>query len=140
MAKKNWIHQPKAAAQSQIRHPSVAEMTLEARSFQGPLPHPEQLAQYAQISPAYADRIITMGEKEQESRLADAALVRRTQGKILTRGQIFGFILSLAIIVGGIMMIMADKPTSGFISIIAGIGTVAGPFLYRMHREKRQSE
>lgn len=142
MGKKKWpgYRQPTQAQSVPAVHPSVSELTLEATRFEGPLPPPEQLTQYEQISPGFAERIIQMAEKEQQFRHRDVGEIRVIQKKFLSRGQVFGFILSLAIIVGGILLIMSDKPTSGFISILAGIGTVAGPFFYRVHREKKQAE
>jgi hypothetical protein len=32
---------------------------------------------------------------------------------------------------------MPDKPTSGFIAILAGVATVAGPFLFRVPRKDK---
>lgn len=81
-----------------------------------------------------------MAEKEQSFRHQDTADVRIIQGKIMGRGQIFGFVLSLAIVFGGILLIMSDKPTAGFVAILAGIGTVAGPFFYRVRSERKQQQ
>jgi uncharacterized membrane protein len=121
-------------------HPSVSELHLEATRFEGPLPPPEQLAQYQQISPAFAERVVQMAENEQNFRHADIQVIRGIQQKIIGRGQVFGFIISLAIIAGGILLIMSDKPTSGFISILAGVSTVAGPYFYRTYTERKQKK
>jgi uncharacterized membrane protein len=117
---------------------TVSELTLKARRFEGPLPPPDALAQYEQVSPGFADRIVKMAEKEQDFRHRDTQVVRGMQRKIIGRGQVFGFILSLAIILCGVLLIMYDKPTSGFIAILAGIATVAGPFFFNIQREKKQ--
>lgn len=68
MGKKKWPSFKQAGQPQAAAHPSVSELTLEARQFTGPLPPPEQLLQYEQISPGFADRIVTMAEKEQENR------------------------------------------------------------------------
>jgi uncharacterized membrane protein len=136
VGKKKWPgwHHP-----VQTRPVQTAELTLEHKSYRsGPLPPPAELKEYDHVSPGLGERIVVMAEKEQDFRHADATRVRQMQEKILPRGQIFGFVLSLAIILGGILLIMFDKPTSGFISILAGIATVAGPFFYRVHQEKKQ--
>jgi uncharacterized membrane protein len=142
VGKKKWpgYRQPIQAHTVPSSHPSVSELHLEATRFEGPLPPPEQLAQYKQISPAFAERIVEMAEKEQNFRHADTQVVRGIQGKIIGRGQIFGFVISLAIIAGGILLIMSDKPTSGFISILAGVSTAAGPYFYRTYTEKKQKQ
>lgn len=81
-----------------------------------------------------------MAEKEQDYRHGDGSTRREIQGKLLTRGQIFAFVLSLAIVIGGIMLIMMDKPTSGFIAILSGIAVVAGPFFYARRFRKKQTD
>jgi uncharacterized membrane protein len=124
---------------SAIAYPSrVSQLTLEAKRFEGPLPPPADLKQYDDVSPGFAERIVQMAEKEQDFRHRDIDRIRSMQRKIIGRGQVFGFILSLTIILGGILLIMSDKPTSGFISILTGIATVAGPFFYGVHREKKE--
>ena len=124
---------------SAIAYPSgVSQLTLEAKRFEGPLPPPADLKQYDDVSPGFAERIVQMAEKEQGFRHRDIDRIRGMQSKIIGRGQVFGFILSLTIILGGILLIMFDKPTSGFVAILAGIATVAGPFFYGVHREKKQ--
>lgn len=141
MGKKKWpgYHQPTHARPvTTLAQAAVSELTLESTRYEGPLPPPADLAQYEQVSPGFADRIIQMAEKEQSFRHEDIKTVRGIQRKIIGRGQILGFILSLVIIIGGILLIMYDKPTSGFIAILAGIATVAGPFFYGVRREKKQ--
>ncbi len=120
-----------------IAYPRVSELTLEAKRFEGPLPPPADLKQYDEVSAGFAERIVQMAEKEQDFRHRDTDRIRGIQRKIIGRGQVFGFILSLAIILGGLLLILLDKPTSGFISM-TGIATVAGPFFYGAHREKKQ--
>ena len=102
----------------------------------GPLPPPSDLAQYEQISLGFADRIMSMAEREQTHRHKDTDDRLVIQGKLAKRGQIFGFILSLVIILGGLGLVWMDKPTSGFVAILAGIATVAGPFIYSRLRKK----
>jgi uncharacterized membrane protein len=134
-----WQHQPaQARPVTALTQHSVSSLTLESSRFEGPLPPPTDLAQYEQVSPGFADRIVQMAEKEQDFRHLDIGNVRDMQRKIIGRGQVFGFILTLVIILGGILLIMSDKPTSGFIAILAGIATVAGPFFYSASREKKQ--
>ncbi len=142
MGKKKWPQhrQPTQAnpMPTAIAYPRVSELTLEAKRFEGPLPPPADLKQYDEVSAGFAERIVQMAEKEQDFRHRDTDRIRGIQRKIIGRGQVFGFILSLAIILGGLLLILLDKPTSGFISILTGIATVAGPFFYGAHREKKQ--
>lgn len=123
-------------------YPSVAELTVTrqaASAFSGPLPPPDALAEYEQISPGFADRIITMAEKEQVHRHGNEDERWNVQRRLLTRGQIFAFILSLAIVAGGIWLLTQDKAVTGFITLLGAIGTVAGPFIYQMRWKRKQS-
>jgi uncharacterized membrane protein len=46
----------------------VATTLAQVTSFSGPIPHPELLAQYDQIIPKGADRILKMAERQSEHR------------------------------------------------------------------------
>ncbi len=75
-----------------VAYPTTAELTLQAKHFEGPLPPPEQLKQYEEVSPGFAERIVQMAEKEQDFRHRDTDRIRGMQRKIIGRGQVFGFI------------------------------------------------
>lgn len=57
----------------------------------GPIPDPETLSRYEQITPGACDRIITMAEKEQDQRHRGD----RSLDLARTLGVVFGFILGL---------------------------------------------
>jgi uncharacterized membrane protein len=125
----------------QVHHPTVEQLTItqEASSFSGPLPPPETLAEYDQISPGFANRIITMAEKEQVHRHMQDELRWPVQRKLLSRGQVFAFILSLSIVAGGIWLLLENKQISGFVTLLGAIGVVAGPFIYQMRWRRKQA-
>jgi uncharacterized membrane protein len=119
----------------------VEQLTIaqSSKSFSGPLPPPESLAEYEQISPGFADRIITMAEKEQVHRHQQDEHRWPMQKKLLSRGQVFAFILSLSIVAGGIWLLLEDKQISGFVTLLGAIGVVAGPFVYQMRWKRKQA-
>lgn len=80
-----------------------------------------------------------MAEKEQEHRHQQDELRWPAQKKLLSRGQVFAFILSLSIVSGGIWLLLQDKPISGFVTLLGAIGVVAGPFIYQMRWRKKQA-
>jgi uncharacterized membrane protein len=61
------------------------------------------------------------------------------QKKLLSRGQVFAFILSLSIVAGGIWLLLEDKQISGFVTLLGAIGVVAGPFVYQMRWKRKQA-
>jgi uncharacterized membrane protein len=139
VAKKGW--RGFRNQQPAVQHPSVEQLTITQRasSFSGPLPPPEALAEYEQISPGFADRIITMAEKEQVHRHQQEDERWPVQKKLLSRGQVFAFILSLSIVVGGIWLLMKDKQIAGFVTLMGAIGVVAGPFIYQLRAKRKQA-
>lgn len=141
MAKRKWKGFRSQQPLQQVHHPTVEQLTItqEASSFSGPLPPPETLAEYDQISPGFANRIITMAEKEQVHRHMQDELRWPVQRKLLSRGQVFAFILSLSIVAGGIWLLLENKQISGFVTLLGAIGVVAGPFIYQMRWRRKQA-
>lgn len=70
-----------------------AIMVIRSETYSGPIPPPRALAEYEQIQPGAADRILKMAEKQQDHRMSlekQAVLGQLQQSK---RGQLFGFII-----------------------------------------------
>lgn len=115
-------------------------ITQETSAFSGPLPPPGDLAAYENIAPGFADRIVTMAEKEQVQRHGNEHKLRDLQRRLLSRGQVFAFILSLAVVGGGFWLLLNDKPVAGFVTLLGAISMVAGPFLYQIRARRKQAE
>ena len=54
------------------------------------------------------------------------------------RGQWFGFIISMTVIVGGFSLIFLDKDILGISAILASLTTLAGLFLLGKSKSKRE--
>lgn len=102
--------------------------------YSGPLPTPQQLDQYNQVSPGLGDRIVTEWQTEgaHRRRLESSAL--RGQLMAQTRGQVFAVVLALVIVLGGIGLLYTDRPIEGLVAVIAPLATLAGVFLYSSRR------
>lgn len=99
------------------------------QGFSGPLPPPEMLAQYDAVLPGSADRIVKMAEDQSSHRR-----------RIESRGQIFGFVLVLVAIVGGIGLILDGRSAEGLVPLIGALAGLAGIFVYgeyRAHQARR---
>lgn len=112
------------------------EQRFESRFFSGPLPPSEELKAYAEIAPQFPERIFSMAEKEQEHRHHIEKQRVRAQIWITGSGQIFGFLLALLIISLAGVLLFYDKKIEGLLSLAAGLGTLIGPFVYRVSRER----
>lgn len=68
------------------------QMVVQHSVHVGPLPPPEVLAKYDKVHPGLVERIVRMAEEEQKQRHLNNRVFFRT----FSRGQFFGFALSLA--------------------------------------------
>ncbi|WP_368227246.1 DUF2335 domain-containing protein [Aeromonas sp. R1-1] len=102
---------------------NIPRMVRQVSAFQGPLPPPAMLAQYEDICPGFADRIVSLTERQQghridiESRSVTASIWNERLG------QIFAFIICMFTLVSSVWLISKDFTWSG--SLLAG-GTMTG--------------
>ena len=99
--------------------PSIRGMAVSRTQlvYRGPLPPAAQLKGYEDVLPGAANRIITMAEKQ--------VVAARTRDSLL--GIIGAVILSVLILVGGVICILANHDTAGgFIitSVLVALCTV----------------
>lgn len=76
-------------------------LALRQEHFSGPLPPPSVLRQYDETVAGAAERIMRMAEKEQEHRIFSEQYSLRKSNALLTRGQVFGFVIVLLLIALG---------------------------------------
>lgn len=93
----------------------------EQKLHSGPIPSPESLDKYNSIIPNGADRIMKMAENQSQHRMKIEEREINSQYRQNVLGQIFGFIISILGIVGGIISGIYGSPWVG--GIIGG-GTV----------------
>lgn len=111
--------------------------------FRGPLPPPALLEQFDRIEPGAADRIIQMAEQEQahrhelESRRHEhEAAIERGNQSLERRGQTFGFVLALIVLLGGLTLLVLGQSVQGFALVIGDGIALISLFLYN----ERQKE
>jgi uncharacterized membrane protein len=109
--------------------PASIEVT-EATSFSGPLPPPDLLAEYEQVIPGLADRIVRMAEEEgRHRRWLQRALLRFSWG-----GLISGLAIAMTGLGGGFYLIDQGKSPEGMTSIVGALATLLAVFLMRGRR------
>lgn len=116
-----------AQAQIQVAH-SV--------SVSGPLPHPEFFQSYERTLPGAADRILTMAEKQQHHRHSQQTSRLTLDAARERRGQWMGFLVAVSGVIGGVTLIMFDKPVAGFTTLLGAIGSIVGSFLWARRRTR----
>ncbi|WP_409523323.1 DUF2335 domain-containing protein [Nitrincola sp. MINF-07-Sa-05] len=127
-----------ALAEKVVREDPSGEITEVVRTiaqeYSGPIPPPRMLEHYESVQPGFADRIVSMAEKEQshrhqlESRGVEGA-VRKD-----ARGQHYALITSVLLIVSCVFLIYTGHEVSG--SILAGGSLTGLAYIFISGRKK----
>ena len=112
----------------------VKVVASKSEIYSGPIPHPDHLRQYDEISPGCAKLIIQMFVEQSEHRRGLDEKILDAEIKGYSRGQIFGFIILLICLIGGFILVWFDKNGAGMAAIIAA---VAGFALSYFHGKKQ---
>lgn len=138
-----WDQLPIATLQSALSRRQASDskgvlLAAESESFSGPLPPPELLQHYESVHEGFAERIISMAEKEQEHRHNAETVAIDGSLSAEKRGQVFAFLLSGAVVLGSIYLIATGHEVSG--SILAG-GTLTGlAYIFITGRRKEKGD
>ncbi len=98
------------------------------------------LAQYNNCLPNGAERIVALAERQAEHRQALEGAVIRGNIRAEARGQVFAFLLGLAAIVGGIVLIALGKDVQGLAAIVTAFAGLAGVFVYGRRQQAKERE
>ena len=114
--------------------------TLAVRSelFSGPLPHPDHLAAYERIMPGAAKYIFQAFGAEGEHRRATESKVAGSNIRLESRGQIFGFVIAMTALIGGIGLMAFDKSISGAAISLSALAALIGAFVWSKRQKKRE--
>ena len=107
------------------------------RSFSGPLPPPEALARYDAVVAGSAERIIRMAENQNAHRLALEKTVVTANVAAQKNGVMFGFIIAMTAILGGIYLVATGKPATGLAAILSSLAALVGVFVYGKMAQKK---
>lgn len=124
-------------------HIRQVQQQQQLNHFQGPIPPPDHLAGYEQISPGFADRIVKMAEDQANHRYAidhknvDSDIsIRNRMMKERRAGQFMAFAIAILFPCLGVYLIMHSAKIEG--SIFGGIGLV--PVIYAFIPKKEKNE
>jgi uncharacterized membrane protein len=117
---------------------SLATITHQAVSFSGPLPHPTLLAQYNDVIPNGAERIMAMAERQSIHRESLEAQVVAGNVNSQAKGSLYAFIICLVTIIGGFVLIGLGKSVIGVSAIIGSLATLAGVFIISKREQTKE--
>lgn len=117
--------------------------------FSGPLPPPKILAQFNEIQSDFAERIVSMAEKQAlhrqaiEGQMLEAQIGDDKRQRCETFiGQFFGFIITLAIITIAAISIYLNPtwPVMAFSSLVGGGGIVGLVYAFRYTKQADKAD
>jgi uncharacterized membrane protein len=106
--------------------------------FSGPLPPPEVLAQYNEVLPQAAERIITMAEGQSAHRQHLEKSVVDSNIASEKRGQYLGFTIMMTALVGGFVLVGIGKNAYGIAAILTALGSGLATYIYGKHTQRRE--
>ncbi len=89
----------------------------------GPLPNPQELADYDKVIPGSAERILAASEKQAKHRIALEQQTVAAQNLQSGRGQLYGFVIAIVCLVFAFITIIAGHDVAG--TIMGSIDLVA---------------
>ena len=128
--------------QQSLKHSNGTSVLVkrEEHSFSGPLPHPEILRQFEQVSPGAAERNIKMAEdqsihlRELEKQVISSDISRSKWGQIL------GFIISICGLSASAFIAIFGNPIAGTIIGVGTIASLVGVFMYGSNIRNQERE
>ncbi len=121
-----------------FRQQQSIQIQASRTQFIGPIPPPEILSKYNDALPNAAERIVAMAESQMKHRQALEYMVLSSNCKVQQRGPIYGFIISMFAIGGGIYLIHTGKDISGLATIITSLAALVGTFVYGKITQQKQ--
>ena len=100
-----------------------AMYAIEQKSYSGPLPAPEDFAEYEKILPGSTDRILKMAEKQVDHRISSDNKIINNTYRQSGRGQILGAIL---VVMFGVISLILGLTGHDSLAKYIGVTTVIG--------------
>ncbi|HLB58430.1 MAG TPA: DUF2335 domain-containing protein [Gammaproteobacteria bacterium] len=118
--------------------------SIITQQFIGPLPPPSVLAQYEEIQPGFAERIIKMAETQGEHRrtiendhLKMAIEHTNRRDNEAKRGQIFAFIIVMIVIIATVFVALYGYELASIALCGLGLTGIISTFVYGRKNENK---
>jgi len=134
---KRLTKRPPPPPQSEASH-KLVQSRIETEIFSGPIPPPNLLAKYNDIIPNGADRILAMAERQSAHRESLESKVVNGNLSNQKTGTIFGFILCLVVILGGVYIMAIGRNGWGFAAILSALASLATVFAVSRSQQRKE--
>jgi len=109
----------------------------DSQHYCGPLPPPEILEKFELVQPGFADRIMSLAEKQAEHRQTQENKISSSNIRNELIGMIFAFLLAAGVLGGGMFLLFQGKNISGLITITGSLASLVYVFI-RGRKEQRK--
>ena len=109
---------------------------IQIKSYSGPIPSPEQLAEFETILPGLADRLVSMAENQSAHRIETEKFVVRSQQRQSGVGQVLAFIIAVLAICGGIYLTVIGHPEVGIVLSGGTVVSLVGIFVLGKRQQR----
>jgi uncharacterized membrane protein len=111
---------------------------ISHESYTSPIPPPSVLAQYDEILPGCADRILKMAESQERHRHNMESSVVRSNIMNERLGLFAALTLALILTLGSIGLIAINRPVEGLSIVLGETIVLVGSFYYAQHRLRQE--
>ena len=119
---------------------AILRSTSVTTSFKGPIPPPIILAQYEEVVPGSAERLLAMVESQSAHRQALEKTVVNGDSKRAYLGLAAGFIVALAVVSGGGFLVYNGHDWAGASIITTVVVGLVGVFVYGTQTRKAERQ
>jgi uncharacterized membrane protein len=136
VSRKSRYRNQQMSTPAQIKSTAL-RIETESHSFSGPLPPPDALERYNLVVPNAAERIITMAESQHSHRqeLEKSVVLSNIHAQRL--GTILGFIVAMAVVLGGMWLIHEGRSIAGLTATLTTLAALVGVFVYSKHEQQK---
>jgi uncharacterized membrane protein len=116
----------------------AAYLEAEATAWNTPIPPAHVVAAYKQAYPEAPREVVAMARSQSEHRQYLERTMIDSDVQVRRRGQIFGFIIAMSIVLVGGALLWHGRSVTGLVTLIAGMTGLVGVFVYAQRREDRE--
>lgn len=115
------LRSAKPAEKQEIATRIASMVVMQEETYSGDIPHPSHLRGFEDIVPGSARKIIDNAVNESEHRRWWENKALDGHFRLASRAQIFGFVLSLGLIIGGFVLGLLDRTIVGCAMLVPGV-------------------
>jgi uncharacterized membrane protein len=108
--------------------------------FSGPIPPPAMLAQYNEVIPNGAERIMTMAEQQQKHRHVLEHKAVHSNATDQRLGVVLGFVGMMVVAGLGAWLVWLGKDIAGAAALVASVGAPVSAFIYGRRRQEDERQ